>query len=77
LQLHGQTTRFQPEPREFIPNREITSPGRFKPDRLLDLDAVLVENERQLNIARDCYEKYLTVLKIAVAEIRYIPEERE
>jgi hypothetical protein len=43
----------------------------------LDLDAVLIENERQLKLARDCYEKYLTVLKIAVAAIRHIPEEKK
>ncbi|QLQ24662.1 MAG: hypothetical protein HZT41_07190 [Dechloromonas sp.] len=35
MQLHGQTTRFQPETRQFIPNRQIIPPGRIKSDRLL------------------------------------------
>jgi EAL domain-containing protein (putative c-di-GMP-specific phosphodiesterase class I) len=35
LQLHGQTTRFQPKTHEFIPNREIELPVELKSDRLL------------------------------------------
>ena len=60
----------------LIPGKMCVSYG-FGGTLPLDLDAVLVENERQLNFARDCCEKHLTVLKIAVAEIRYIREERE
>ncbi len=62
---------------------EISIPGKmcvsygFGGTPPLDLDAVRIENEGQFKLARDCYENYLTVLKIAVTEIRNIPEVSE
>ena len=76
-----QATRLEQASGEFF--RQVLIPGKmcvtygFGGTLPLDLDAVLIENERQLKLARDCYEKYLTVLKIAVAAIRHIPEEKK
>jgi hypothetical protein len=76
-----QATRLEQGSDGFF--RQVLIPGKmcvtygFGGTLPLDLDAVLIENERQLKLARDCYEKYLTVLKIAVAAIRHIPEEKK